>query len=89
MIMFLHNIAYNAKELQHEILVFFEVDSQLTTNKHEFQRIICNGGTVDVSCHTYLSIGIEYFIDAAVFVKSPRSILGDPDATSQFLAQSR
>lgn len=81
-------LAYNAKEKQHEIQVFFEVNDHMTTNMHQFQASICNKG-VDVTCHNYLSIGMEYFIDAAVFVKSPRSILGDPDATSQFLAQSR
>lgn len=68
-------------------LIFVENDNHLINNKQSFKEVYCSSNAVKYE--SYLSIGIEYFVDADVFVKSPRKALGDPDAISQMLANSR
>lgn len=78
---------FNEKENRHEIQIFFTDDDHMISRIILFKERFCSQELV--SCVGYVSLGIEHFIDAAVFVKKPKKALGDPDAVSQFFTNSR
>ena len=76
---------YNEKNNRHEIQVFFREDDHMISQINSFKESYCSR----VICESYVSLGIEHFIDAAVFVKKPKKAMGDPDAVSQMFTNSR
>lgn len=77
---------YSKKHRRHQIQIFFDDDELMISKISSFKQRYCRNS---VECSRYMSLGIEHFVDAAVFVKKPRKALGDPDAVSQMFTNSR
>ncbi len=84
--LFFLDSVYNEKKNRHEIQIFFTEDDHMISQINSFKDRYCSSPVI---CESYVSLGIEHFIDAAVFVKKPKKALGDPDAVSQMFTNSR